>query len=281
MWRSESASSTRCTSPTPLPCPRTLCASALPWDTSPNPASSSVPAPKWSLLRSVGPAGLICASAADLVEFARIHLHGGRGPHGDGNSPRRPCRRDGGGSTPRCPTRGLWAITADSVGFSTTGTAPTRCTATTAGRSASTPSCGSTPTTVLAVALLTNGGDATAAYTEVFGRLFADLCGSGCAPSLRPKNTPTLDGAAHVGTYERHGARLITITTPTTDGLACRSEQRTSWPASIRQSSMGGGGGGGGGGGAPHSPKPIERSKAPSTIESRRPPSRPEKMTRP
>lgn len=66
------------------------------------------------------------------------------------------------------------------------------------------------------------GGDATAAYAEVFGRLFADLCGVRVRTFAPPEDTPTLDGAAHVGTYERHGAR-ITIT-PTTDGLACCSE---------------------------------------------------------
>lgn len=74
----------------------------------------------------------------------------------------------------------------------------------------------------VAVALLTNGGDATAAYTEVFGRLFADVRDVRVRTFAPPEDPPTLDGARHVGTYERHGAR-ITITS-TTDGLVCRGE---------------------------------------------------------
>ena len=34
---------------------------------------------KWGLNRSAGPAGIICASAADVVAFARIHLEDGKG----------------------------------------------------------------------------------------------------------------------------------------------------------------------------------------------------------
>ena len=74
----------------------------------------------------------------------------------------------------------------------------------------------------VAVALLTNGGGAYAAYAEVFVRLFADLCGVGVRSFAPPEDPPTLDGAAHLGTYERHGARM-TITA-TNDRLACRSE---------------------------------------------------------
>ncbi|MEV4089876.1 serine hydrolase domain-containing protein, partial [Nonomuraea fuscirosea] len=35
------------------------------------------PAPMWGLMRSAGPAGLICARPADVVAFARAHLEGG------------------------------------------------------------------------------------------------------------------------------------------------------------------------------------------------------------
>ena len=34
-------------------------------------------APVWGLMRSAGPAGLICARPADVVAFARAHLEGG------------------------------------------------------------------------------------------------------------------------------------------------------------------------------------------------------------
>ncbi|MGI5271287.1 serine hydrolase domain-containing protein [Nonomuraea sp. CA-218870] len=35
------------------------------------------PAPVWGLMRSIGPAGLICSRPADVVAFARAHLEGG------------------------------------------------------------------------------------------------------------------------------------------------------------------------------------------------------------
>ncbi|MDQ2812667.1 MAG: beta-lactamase family protein [Actinomycetota bacterium] len=41
-----------------------------------------VPVQTWGLPRSVGPAGLITATASDLLTFARLHLDGGVAPHG-------------------------------------------------------------------------------------------------------------------------------------------------------------------------------------------------------
>jgi CubicO group peptidase (beta-lactamase class C family) len=40
------------------------------------------PATQWGLPRSCGPAGLICATPADVVAFARMYLDGGRAPDG-------------------------------------------------------------------------------------------------------------------------------------------------------------------------------------------------------
>jgi CubicO group peptidase (beta-lactamase class C family) len=40
------------------------------------------PSPVWSLPRSLGPAGQICATAADVLRFARMHLDGGRAADG-------------------------------------------------------------------------------------------------------------------------------------------------------------------------------------------------------
>jgi dipeptidyl aminopeptidase/acylaminoacyl peptidase len=39
-------------------------------------------APVWQLPRSIGPAGLVTANAADVLSFARMHLAGGAGPDG-------------------------------------------------------------------------------------------------------------------------------------------------------------------------------------------------------
>jgi hypothetical protein len=83
------------------------------------------------------------------------------------------------------------------------------------------------PVHSVAVALLTNGGDAPSAYTEIFGSLFPDLCGvtpplRPAAPPRRRAAEPAIDGHKHAGVDERHGARL-TITS-TDEGLAARSE---------------------------------------------------------
>jgi CubicO group peptidase (beta-lactamase class C family) len=179
-----------------------------------------VPAPDWSLPRSVGPAGLICASAEDLVEFARMHLHEGRGPHGE-----EILRGDLAAEMQRIHAEvpnpgslgdhcGLGWFLCDWDGATVYGHD--------GGTIGQYAFLRVDPDHGVAVALLTNGGDATASYIEIFGRLFADLCGVRVRTFAPPEDAPTLDGAAHVGTYERHGARIAI--TPTTDGLACRTE---------------------------------------------------------
>ena len=42
------------------------------------------PASSWYEMRSLGPAGLVCATAADVAAFARLHLDDGRVPDGTG-----------------------------------------------------------------------------------------------------------------------------------------------------------------------------------------------------
>jgi CubicO group peptidase (beta-lactamase class C family) len=178
------------------------------------------PATIWSLPRSLGPAGMICASAADLIAFARMHLRAGRGPQGE-----EILRGDLAAEMQRIHAEvpnpgslrdhwGLGWFLCDWEGATVYGHDGE-----TIGQYAF---LRVDPEHDVAVVLLTNGGDAAAAYAEVFGSLFADLCGVGVPTFAPPDDPPALDGAAHVGTYERRGAR-ITISA-TTDGLACRAE---------------------------------------------------------
>jgi CubicO group peptidase (beta-lactamase class C family) len=184
------------------------------------PGEQPEPAPSWSLPRSLGPAGLICASAADLIEFARMHLRGGRGPQaqeilrGDLVADMQRIHAEVPNPESLRDHWGLGWFLCDWDGATVYGHD--------GGTIGQYAFLRVDPDHGVAVALLTNGGDATAAYAEIFGRLFADLCGVGLRGFAPPEDPPTLDGAAHVGIYERHGAR-ITITA-TTDGLACRSE---------------------------------------------------------
>jgi CubicO group peptidase (beta-lactamase class C family) len=184
------------------------------------PGEQPEPAPQWSLPRSVGPAGMICASAADVIEFARMHLRRGRGPAGDeilSASLAAEMQRihaevpNPGSLGDHC---GLGWFLRDWDGATVYGHD--------GGTIGQYAFLRVDPHHGVAVALLTNGCDADAAYAEIFGRLFVDLCGVGVRIFAPPEDPPAVDGAAHVGTYERHGAR-ITITA-TTDGLACRSE---------------------------------------------------------
>jgi CubicO group peptidase (beta-lactamase class C family) len=184
------------------------------------PGEQPEPAPKWSLPRSVGPAGLICASASDLIEFARMHLHGGRGPNGAeilrGDFAAEMHRIHAEVPNPES-LRDHWGLgwfLCDWDGATVYGHD--------GGTIGQYAFLRVDPDHRVAVALLTNGGDATATYAEVFGHLFADLCGVGVPSFAPPEDPPTLDGNDHIGTYERYGARL-TITA-TADGLACRSE---------------------------------------------------------
>jgi CubicO group peptidase (beta-lactamase class C family) len=184
------------------------------------PGKRPEPALQWSLPRSVGPAGLICASAADVIEFARMHLRGGRGPQGE-----EILRADLAAEMQRVHAEvpnpgslgdhwGLGWFLCDWDGATVYGHD--------GGTIGQYAFLRVDPHHGVAVALLTNGGDAEAAYAEIFGHLFAELCGVGVRTFAPPENPPAFDGARHVGIYERHGAR-ITITA-TTDGLACRSE---------------------------------------------------------
>jgi CubicO group peptidase (beta-lactamase class C family) len=184
------------------------------------PGRQPEPAPQWSLPRSVGPAGLICASAADVIEFARMHLRGGRGPQGE-EILRADLAADMQRIHAEVPNPGSLG---DHWGFGWflcdwDGATVYGHDGGTIGQYAF---LRVDPDHGVAIALLTNGGDAEATYNEIFGRLFADLCGVGVRSFAPPEKPPTFDGAAHVGTYERRGARLTV--TATTDGLACRSE---------------------------------------------------------
>ena len=184
------------------------------------PGDEPAPAPRWMLPRSVGPAGLISARAGDLIEFARLHLGGGRSATGTEvlrpdlvadmqrvhlDVPNRDSLRD---------HWGLGWFLCDWDGATVYGHDGG-----TVGQFAF---LRVDPVHSVAVALLTNGGDVGSTYTEIYGTLFPELCGvtpRRFAPAAEP---PAVDGTEHAGVYERHGARL-TITAAD-GGLAARHE---------------------------------------------------------
>lgn len=158
-------------------------------------------APAWGLMRSCGPAGLICARPADVVTFGRAHLEGGLlkdaaamwVPQVDLPDPHAIGKQWGigwildewdghqvishGGNTIGQHAM-LWAV----------------------------------PDTGTVVCVVTNGGHSGAFTHAVATELFAELDGLAVTPRLTPPATPvSVEVDKYAGTYERVGAR-ITVT---------------------------------------------------------------------
>ena len=164
-------------------------------------------APVWQLPRSAGPAGLIGASAADVLAFARLHLTGGLTP----------------GGTRLLSAAGAAAMAAEQAQLPDTRTLGDswglgwfRLTGdgrrlighdgSTIGQNAY---LRVLPDEGLAVVLLTNGGDTGGLYEDLFREVFADLAGVATPAPLAPPAEPVaVDVGRHVGTYERASTRL-------------------------------------------------------------------------
>ncbi|MFG1705743.1 serine hydrolase domain-containing protein [Nonomuraea sp. M3C6] len=156
------------------------------------------PVPQWGLMRSMGPAGLICARPADVVAFARAHLEGGLldepramwEPQVDIPNPYALGKQWGigwildewdghrvishGGNTIGQHAM-LWAV----------------------------------PGTGTIVCVTANGGHSGAFTRAVARELFAELDGLTVPPLLGPPETPVeVDTERFTGVYERAGARL-------------------------------------------------------------------------
>jgi CubicO group peptidase (beta-lactamase class C family) len=165
------------------------------------------PASSWTLMRSMGSAGLVCASAADVVAFARLHLDQGRAPDGTQllassgvaemqrpqvavPNPHAMAHHWGlGWALADWGGRGVYGHDGDTISQS----AFLRV----------------VPDAAVAVALLTNS-DRTGAFSqEVFTQLLGELCGVAVPAPLEPPATPPqVDLHRHVGVYERVGMRM-------------------------------------------------------------------------
>ncbi|MFR0357364.1 serine hydrolase [Streptomyces sediminimaris] len=164
-------------------------------------------APVWCLPRSLGPAGLITSTAADVLAFARAHLSGGR-------------TADGGRVLSESGARDMAARHAelpdpytlgDSWGlgwsrFTWDGRLVLGHDGNTIGQSAF---LRLLPAEGLAVTLLTNGGNARDLYEDLFEEIFAELAGLAMPRTpAPPADPPAVDVRPHVGVYERAGARM-------------------------------------------------------------------------
>lgn len=155
------------------------------------------PAPQWGLPRSVGPAGLICATATDVVGFASAHLEPGTVLSADSvramQQPAVTIPGPAGGLLPEKQALG-WMLS-DLGGVRVLGHDGG-----TIGQSAR---LRFVPATGTAVALLTNGGDALGLFSLV-DELLQELTGAVPHTELAPPTEPvTADLSEWIGRYAR------------------------------------------------------------------------------
>ncbi|MEU6676599.1 serine hydrolase domain-containing protein [Streptomyces sp. NPDC046925] len=177
------------------------------------------PVPAWGLPRSAGPAGLICATAGDVLAFARLHLAGGTAPDGTRLLSERAVREMAELQIKLPDTHSLgdsWGL-----GWIRFGWDDRRLIGhdgSTLGQSAF---LRVLPEQDLAITLLTNGGAAKDLYRELFAEIFADLAGVAMPQPPQPPAGPvSVDARRYLGRFERAGTRIDIL--QGTDGVRLR-----------------------------------------------------------
>ncbi len=171
------------------------------------PGEDPQPAPQWGLMRSAGPAGLICARPSDVIAFARLHLDGGVDSSGVRLLSEESVLAM---QQPQVPVPDRWTL-GDHWGlgwilFSWQGRRVYGHDGNTLGQSAY---LRIVPDAKVAIALLTNGGNALDLYQDLFRELLPQLAGLDLPPRPQPPAAPVeIDPMPFLGTYERSGARL-------------------------------------------------------------------------
>jgi dipeptidyl aminopeptidase/acylaminoacyl peptidase/CubicO group peptidase (beta-lactamase class C family) len=164
-------------------------------------------APVWTLARSAGPAGLICSAPRDVLAFARMHLTGGLAADGTRvlSAASAAAMTELHADLPDKHTLGdSWGL--GWMRFGWNGHRLIGHDGNTIGQSAF---LRVLPDEGLAVTLLTNGGNTTDLYEDLYREIFAELADIEMARPLTPPADPVQEDARqHLGTYERESARL-------------------------------------------------------------------------
>lgn len=163
------------------------------------------PAPRWHLPRSVGPAGVISATVADTLAFARMHLAGGVAPDGTRvlSEDSVQAMQDHQTDVPDTLTKGdSWGLGWMRFGWG--GLRLIGHDGNTIGQSAF---LRLLPARSLAVTLLTNGGHTEDLYHDLVGEVFSELAGIAPPPPPEPSGEVGPDASEWLGTYERVGLR--------------------------------------------------------------------------
>jgi CubicO group peptidase (beta-lactamase class C family) len=159
-------------------------------------------APVWSLQRNAGPAGLITASIADLMAFARMHLRDGAAPDGTPVISPESARQMRDFSVD-CPEKYLlgdsWGL--GFIRFDWDGARLYGHDGNTLGQAAF---LRIYPEGDMAVGLVTNEGSAHELYQTIYGEIFDTLCGVKIQQMLQlPSDPPEVDITPWLGVYER------------------------------------------------------------------------------
>lgn len=159
-------------------------------------------APVWTLQRSAGPAGLITASVADLLGFARLHLSDGLAPDGTRvlSAESAQAMRAFSADVPEKYLLGdSWGL--GFIRFDWGGARLYGHDGNTLGQAAF---LRIHQEERLAVAMLTNDSSAHQLYQKLYGEIFDELCQVPISAMLElPDDPPTLDLTDWFGTYER------------------------------------------------------------------------------
>jgi CubicO group peptidase (beta-lactamase class C family)/acetyl esterase/lipase len=163
-------------------------------------------APVWGLPRSLGPAGLINSTPANVLAFARIHLNAGRTADGTKvlSEASTAAMTDKHADLPDKYTLGdSWGL--GWIRYTWDGKLLVGHDGNTIGQAAF---LRLLPEAGLAVTLLTNGGNTRDLYQDLYREIFAELAGVTMPPPLAPPaQPPSVDITAHIGTYERASVR--------------------------------------------------------------------------
>jgi dipeptidyl aminopeptidase/acylaminoacyl peptidase/CubicO group peptidase (beta-lactamase class C family) len=171
-------------------------------------------APVWQLPRSIGPAGLVTANAADVLAFARMHLSGGVGPGGTRvlSEESATAMADHQADLPDKYSLGdSWGL--GWIRFGWDGQRVYGHDGNTIGQSAflrvlPSPATGGG----IAVTMLTNNDGSRDLYEELYREVFAELAGVEMPHPLSPPQPPLDDPAGaiapYVGRYQRAGVNM-------------------------------------------------------------------------
>jgi dipeptidyl aminopeptidase/acylaminoacyl peptidase len=164
-------------------------------------------APVWGLPRAVGPAGLITSTVRDVLAFARMHLRGGVAADGTRllSAESAATMADKHADLPDKHSLGdSWGL--GWIRFDWSGHRLIGHDGNTIGQSAF---LRLLPEQDLAVALLTNGGNARDLYQDLYREIFADVAGIDMPQPLAPPAEPaTVDVTPWLGTYRRASVRI-------------------------------------------------------------------------